>query len=223
MIKGCLFDLDGTLLDTLATIRYYINNTLRKYGIRAISEDETKVFVGNGARKLVDTALASRGIDLSAEENRKLAEKITKEYTETYDTDPAYLTKPYSKIPELIEELKKKNLRLAVISNKPNATVKRLIELNFPGVFDIVEGGSDKYPLKPNPIWPLDICERLSISPSEVMYIGDTSTDMKTAKNFGATVAVGVLWGFRGEEELIENGADVIVRSPSEILKILDR
>ena len=221
MIKGCLFDLDGTLLDTLTTIRYYLNKTLSEYEIRNITEEETKIFVGKGAKNLVETAMKAGGIDLTKEENKKLSEKICDEYTKEYDKNPAYLTSPYTYIPELVKELKKQDLKLAVISNKPDFTVKQLVELNFPKTFDIVEGGSEKHPLKPDPEWPLAICEQLSLSPSEVMYIGDTSTDMKTAKNFGAGVAVGVLWGFRGKDELVSNGADVIVESPLEILNLL--
>ena len=108
-------------------------------------------------------------------------------------------------------------LKLAVISNKPDPTVKQLVENFFKNEFSIVEGASDRMPLKPRADWPLDICERLGVLPSEVMYIGDTSTDMETAKNFGAGLSVGVLWGFRDKEELVKSGADVIVSHPSEI------
>ena len=221
MIKGCLFDLDGTLLDTLKSIRYYLNYTLEKYGIRTLSEEETKIFVGKGAKNLVERSMAAAGIDFLSGEGAELLSKVHPEYVALYDANPEYLTEPYAYITEAVDELYKSGIKLAVISNKPDTTVKQLVERSFPGKFEIVEGGSDRFPLKPDAAWPLSICERLSLSPSEVAYFGDTSTDMKTAKNFGAALAVGVSWGFRSEEELISNGADVIISSPSEIPSVI--
>ena len=95
MIKGCLFDLDGTLLDTLKSIRYYLNCTLKKYGVRTISEDETKIFVGKGAKNLVERSISAAGIDLSSDEGRELLSKVHPEYVALYDAKPEYLTEPY--------------------------------------------------------------------------------------------------------------------------------
>ena len=217
MIKACLFDLDGTLLNTLMSIRYYVNKNISKYGIREISEAETRVFVGNGARVLIENIFNDRGLDLNERETRELCERILDSYVKEYDSDYAYLTEPYDGIVGLVERLAAKNIKLAVISNKPDSTVKGLINKFFDDSFLIVEGASERMPLKPKAEWPLDICKRLGVLPSEVMYVGDTSTDMQTAKNFGAGIAVGVLWGFRDEDELVKNGADVIVGSADEI------
>ena len=217
MIKACLFDLDGTLLNTLTSIRYYVNKNVSGYGIREISEDETRVFVGKGARILIENIFNDRGLDLNERETRELFERILDSYVREYDSDYAYLTEPYEGIVGLVERLSEKGIKLAVISNKPDPTVKGLINKFFGDRFLIVEGASDKMPLKPRAEWPLDICKRLGVMPSEVMYVGDTSTDMETAKNFGAGVSVGVLWGFRDEEELVKSGADVIVSCADEI------
>ena len=221
-IKACLFDLDGTLLDTLKSIQYYANKNTYRYGISPINIDETKVFVGKGARVLIEKIFKSKGMDLNEEENLKLLNLIHREYVDDYDADPLYLTEPYSGICELVSELKEKGIKLAVISNKPDPTVKQLTRHFFGEDFSIIEGASERMPLKPNPEWPLDICKRLEVEPNEVLYVGDTSTDMKTAVNFGAGVAVGVLWGFRDKDELCENGADVVVENPKEIAEIIE-
>ena len=221
-IKACLFDLDGTLLDTLKSIQYYANKNISRYGISTINLDETKVFVGKGARILIEKIFKSKGIDLNEEENAKLLDLIHREYVDDYDSNPLYLTEPYAGICELVYSLKKRGIKLAVISNKPDPTVKQLTRYFFGESFSIIEGASEKMPLKPNPEWPLDICKRLDVKPSEVLYVGDTSTDMKTAVNFGAGIAVGVLWGFRDKDELCESGADVIVEHPKEIAEIIE-
>ena len=222
MIKACLFDLDGTLLNTLNSIRYYVNKNIAAEGIEGLSETETKIFVGKGAKILIEKVLISRGYNLADDTTENLLTKIHEKYVREYDSEPLYLTEPYGGICELVSDLVKRDIKLAVISNKPDPTVKQLVAHFFGGAFEVVEGANDKMPLKPDPKWPLDICKRLGVEPGEVAYVGDTSTDMKTAANFGAGVAVGVTWGFRDESELLENGADVIVNYPCEILEIVD-
>lgn len=221
MIKACLFDLDGTLLNTLNSIRYYVNKNIAAEGIEELSETETKIFVGKGAKVLIEKVLLSRGFDPSDSNTANLLTKIHENYVREYDSEPLYLTEPYSGICELVQGLVKLGIKLAVISNKPDPTVKQLVTHFFDGAFEIIEGANDKMPLKPDARWPLDICKRLGVEPSEVLYVGDTSTDMKTAANFGAGVAVGVAWGFRDESELVANGADVVVSIPCEILEII--
>ena len=221
MIKACLFDLDGTLIYTLESIRYFLNTTISKRGIRELDEDETRIFVGKGVRNLFETTLKSRGCDLNDKSIKDMMEQMLVEYNEGYDADPIYLIEPYEGICDTVAELGKMGMKLAVISNKPDYPTKKIISHFFRDAFSIVEGGSDRMPLKPNPEWPLDICKRLGVLPSEVLYVGDTSTDMKTAKNFGASVAVGVSWGFRDVSELIQNGADRIVHHPAQIIDII--
>jgi phosphoglycolate phosphatase len=143
--------------------------------------------------------------------------RICEEFMADYDSNPYYLTAPYAGIPEAIRTLSERGMKLAVISNKPDPTVKKLIEEHFSGIFEIVEGAKPSIPLKPDPTAILDICVRLGISAEETAYFGDTQTDMKTAKNYGAGIAVGVSWGFRSSDELIKNGADVIIDTPAKI------
>lgn len=220
MIKACIFDLDGTLLDTLKSIRFFLNKTLDEFGIPNISEEQTKVFVGDGALKLVRRAMRAGGIDTESLEGKSESYTIYEKFSRDYNENPYYLTQPYEGIPEAVSALRSRGIKLAIISNKPKPTVVQLVERHFPGTFDIVEGAVANVPLKPDPTALFSICTSLGVAPDETAYFGDTSTDMKTAKNYGAGISVGVLWGFRGEEELRSNGADITVASPSEITEI---
>ena len=222
MIKTCLFDLDGTLLDTLDTIKYYINDTASRMGLPMISREQARIFVGKGASNLVDRVFESYGIDIAIPKNRATRDEFFRDYVDTYDASPFYLTHPYDGIPELVGALRAKGIRLAVISNKPDPTVKQLIVDNFGDAFDIVEGAMVGVPLKPDPRAPLSICARLGVSPEETAYIGDTGTDMKTGKAYGAALNIGVSWGFRDVPELAANGATHIVNTPAEILALLE-
>ena len=217
MIKYAIFDLDGTLLNTITTLTYYVNNVLRKRGIKEISEDECKYFIGNGARLLIKRTLDSRGV---SDENT--FSEVFSEFTEAYNKDTLYLTKAYDGIPELISQLRERKIRLAVLSNKPDDATKAIIPSFFGDSFELVYGGRDGVALKPMPDGFYQICKEFSASPDEVMYLGDSDVDMYTGKNAGAKITVGVAWGFRTREELIGAGADVIVESPDQIIKLLD-
>lgn len=217
MIKTCLFDLDGTLLDTLESIKHFVNATVTPYGIAQIDREETKSFVGKGAKDLIKKVLKKSGIDAEKSENEKLYLQILDEYLASYNANSSYLTEPYEGICDLLSYLKGKGIRLAVISNKPKSTVTLLCDEFFPGVFDAVEGAREDFPLKPDPALALDILERLSSSPEECAYFGDTGTDMKTGGNLGAKMTVGVLWGFRDLAELTSAGATVTVERACEV------
>ena len=216
MIKYAIFDLDGTLLDTITTITYYVNLVISRYGIRNISEDECKYFVGNGAKKLIDRTLESRGI-----EDGELAHKIWEEYNLEYNANTLYLTSPYDGIEALLHSLKDRGVKLAVLSNKPDFATVNIIPSFFPGLFDAVHGARDSVALKPAPDGVFEICKELSASPAEVMYVGDTGVDMQTGRNAGAALTVGVTWGFRKRDELISGGADVLVDHPLEMLDLI--
>lgn len=221
MIKACIFDLDGTLLDTVESIRYYLNSTLERYSVPGIDSEKTKVFVGRGAYNLVKTALADAGVDIGCERGAQLAAKICREYTEFYDTDPGYLTVPYDGIPEAIAALYSAGIKLAVLSNKPDRTVRELVEMNFADKFVIVQGAREGIALKPDPAAAEQICRELGVSADEVAYFGDTGTDMQTGKNFGAGYNVGVLWGFRSREELVASGAQYTLSHPEKIVPLV--
>lgn len=214
MIKCCIFDLDGTILDTITTITHYVNVTFEKNGISPITVDECKYFAGNGARKLMERSLASKGITDAATVDRML-----KEYLFAYDSKPLHLTAVFDGINEMLLKLSEKGIKLAVLSNKQDAAVKSVVENFFPGLFDDAAGGIDGVPLKPDPTAARNILKRLGFSESETAWIGDTSTDIETGKNLGAALSIGVLWGFRKRDELEEAGADLIVTHPDEIVK----
>ena len=217
MIKCCIFDLDGTILDTITTITHFVNATVERYGVRPITEEECKYFAGNGARLLITRTLESRGIF-----DKELLERILKEYNAAYDADPLYLTSPFEKIKDMLASLKEIGVKLAVLSNKPDETTKAIIPCFFGDSFDLVYGGREGIPLKPAPDAFFEICEELSVSRDEVIYLGDTGVDMLTGKGAGAALTVGVSWGFRTKDELTESGADVIVDSPLEVLSLLN-
>ena len=212
MIKCCIFDLDGTILDTITTITYFVNATVERYGVRPITEEECKYFAGNGARLLITRTLESRGIF-----DKELLEKILKEYNAAYDADPLYLTSPFEKIKDMLASLKERGVKLAVLSNKPNPTVKSIVKSFFPETFDIVLGGREGVPLKPDPFVPREILASFGESEENTAWIGDTATDVETGKNLGARMNIGVLWGFRKKEELVGAGASRVVSTVDEL------
>ena len=217
MIKCCIFDLDGTILDTITTITHYVNVILKKHGIEPVTVDECKYFAGNGAYKLIERSLNSKGI---YDEER--IKQLLSEYVPAYDEAPLYLTDAFDGISDMLAQLKARGMKLAVLSNKPDTSVKSIVEHFFPGVFDEAAGGMDGVPLKPDPTAAVGILERLGISESETAWVGDTSTDIETGKNLKAALSIGVLWGFRKREELVAAGADLIVTHPSEIVRGVD-
>ena len=212
MIKYCIFDLDGTLLNTITTITYYVNLILKKYGIETLSESECKGFVGKGAENLLHRAL-----DYRNSFDEVSFPTLLSEYKAAYDAAPLYLTEPYPGIPEAIAKLKGDGLTLAVLSNKPHEATVSLIREIFGDTFSFVMGGRDGVALKPAPDAPLELCALMGADVSEVAFIGDTGVDIETAKNMNAALSVGVDWGFREREELREAGADVIISNASEL------
>ena len=216
MIKYVIFDLDGTLLDTITTITYYVNLVLERNNIPKITEEECKYFVGNGAKLLIKRALESRGAY-----SEELFDLVYDEYNREYNRAPLYLTEPYEHIVELIGALRERDMRLAVLSNKPDEATRDIIPSFFPGDFSVVHGSRENIALKPMPDGVYEIYRELGAVADEVMYVGDTGVDMQTGKNSGAKITVGVSWGFRKREELISSGADAVVDSPLEILDLL--
>lgn len=216
MIKACVFDLDGTLLDTIETITYYLNRTLTRHGIAPVSCEECKRFVGSGARVLIERALAFRGIV-----DQAVTDELLSEYRPDYDTDPYYLTRPYPGIVELLDNLKARGISLAVISNKPDTATGMAVRHFFGDRFLIVRGALADIPLKPAGEAIGDLPEKLSARVEEICYIGDSDVDVKFAKAFGAEKCIAVLWGFREKSELVMAGADTFAEKASEIEDIL--
>lgn len=218
MYKACIFDLDGTLSDTLESISYFANNALKKFGLSPIPTERYKILVGDGAKTLVRRMLQENGLTDEA-----LFEKVFEYYSTTYNNDFLYLTKVYDGIYELLELLKADVIKIAVLSNKPHETTEKVINALFrENYFDACYGGREGIPLKPNPYALIGILKELGVTAEECLYIGDTGVDMQTGKNANITT-VGVLWGFREEDELRENGADIIVKSPIEIYEYIKK
>jgi len=216
MIKCCIFDLDGTVLDTINTITHYVNVAHDKFGLKRITADECKYFAGNGAKDLIYKATTSRGLYDEGERAR-----LYDFYMNAYDSAPLYLTGVFDGIIEMLGKLREAGVKLALLSNKPDFATKSLVEHFFSGLFDIALGGREGVPLKPDPTAPLEIMRTFGVSGEETAWIGDSSTDMQTGKNINAKMRIGCLWGFRKEDELVGAGASHIVSHPSEITSLV--
>lgn len=217
MKKACIFDLDGTLTNTINAIAHFGNLALAAFGFEPISVQDYKRYVGDGRTVLIHRMLTAR--DADTEEN---FQKVCGVYDENYEADPLYDTDAYDGIRELLTELKKRGIKIAVCSNKPDNVVHDVVKIIFGDIFDAVSGVVDGFPTKPEPYTALKTAEKLEVSPAECLFIGDTNVDIFTAKNAEMT-SVGVTWGFRDREELEAAGAEYIIGHPSEILKIVEK
>ena len=212
-IAAVLFDLDGTLADSLGDLANATNFALAKLGCPTHPLDAYRHFVGDGARQLCTRALPR--------DRQDLLEETVKLMRAQYAEHCFELTHLYPGILELVTELHRRGLKLAVLSNKPDDFTKRIVNHYFhPSPFDVVRGQLPHVPLKPDPTAALQIAVELNVPASKWLYLGDTNTDMRTAQSAGMK-GVGVLWGFRDREELAESGAQVIVSQPDEVLRLL--
>lgn len=217
MIKLCIFDLDGTVLDTVHTIAYYGNYALQANGIEPVDVEEYKFFAGNGAVNLIKRALRFR--DRLTDET---FQKVFADYNAAYNADTSYLTAPFEGMKETLDSIKAMGIKMAILSNKPHfATCGVIASVFGEGYFDCVYGQREDVPIKPDPTAVLGIMEECNAKPEECLYIGDTGTDMKTGKN-AKLYTVGVLWGFRGKDELLQNGADTVIEKPCQLLNCIN-
>ena len=216
MKKAVIFDLDGTLADTIASITYCGNLALSRFGLPSFGEEDYKHFVGDGAAMLIRRALLAAG-----DERLEHFEEVYKTYLEIFAKDCMYHVKPYEGICALLEELKRLSVRIAVLSNKPDRDSLRVVEALFgKGYFDFVQGQREDIPRKPDPAGVYRIMEAFVLPAGDFLYVGDSGVDMKTGRAAGI-FTVGVLWGFRDREELVENGADAVISKPLELLSHL--
>ena len=213
MKKLYIFDLDGTLADSLCDLADSVNIVLERHGFPTHDTEKYKYFVGNGAVKLIERALP---------EDRRTPEVIQAvhaEYSKVYAERMLCKTKPYDGIKELLAELKGRGCKLAVASNKPDDCTVNVVESLFgKDIFDTIHGKREGVPTKPSPDIMYQIMEELGFEPDECIHSGDSNVDVATAHNAGIE-CIGCTWGFRTEEELITAGADHIVRTPKDILK----
>lgn len=214
MKKAVIFDLDGTLSDSIASMKYCGDRALAPFGYGPFPESDYKYFVGDGAANLVKRALKAGG-----DEELVHFEEAFALYKKYFAEDCMYQVKPYEGIPELLAALKEKGLKIAVLSNKPHDQTIDVIETLFgKGYFDIIQGQKDGLPIKPDPAGVFAILKQLNLTTEDILYLGDTATDMKTGKSAGA-FTVGALWGFRDRKELEEGHADAIIGHPLELLR----
>lgn len=213
--RACIFDLDGTLANTLESIAYFGNGTLRAFGLPSIEPERYKLLVGNGADTLMKRML--REVDARLSEPDFLA--FRKEYDRRYESEPMKLVVPYPGLPELLRELKERGLRLGVLSNKPDNMTRYIAGELYGGLLDEARGQREGVPKKPDPAAVLDLSACLGASPDEVLYVGDSGVDMETGSNAGMDPC-GVLWGFRDREELLSHGAKYLAADASELRKL---
>lgn len=215
MYKAVLFDLDGTLLDTIDDLADCMNAALRECGLpEHPNVEEHKYFVGDGVRNYILRVLPEgrRG-------DEELIARVAAVYRRNYAAGWKVKTRPYEGIVEMLDGLRGRGLRLAVLSNKPDEFSKATVAAFFrPGQFEIVAGALGDLPVKPDPAAALAIARQMNLAPADFLYLGDTATDMKTAVAAGM-FAVGALWGFRKAEELTASGAKVLIKHPSELLR----
>lgn len=217
MIKLCIFDLDGTVLDTVHTIAYYGNLALSKNGIEPIDDGEYNYFAGNGAVNLVKRMLRFRDALTDA-----VFEQVFADYNAAYNADTTYLTAPFDGITETLNAIKARGIKIAILSNKPHfATCGVITSLFGERYFDCVYGQREGVPIKPDPTAVYQVIEEMNVKPEDCLYIGDTGTDMETGKN-AKLRTVGVLWGFRDKEELLQNGTDFIIEKPCQLLDCIN-
>lgn len=216
MKRAVIFDLDGTLSDSIASMKYCGDRALAPFGYGPFPESDYKYFVGDGAANLIRRALAASG-------DRELVhfDEVFELYKKYFAADCMYQVKPYDGIPELLAALKEKSIRIAVLSNKPHDQAVDVVESLFgKGYFDVIQGQMEGIAIKPDPVGVFVILEKLSLTAEDILYLGDTATDMKTGKGAGA-FTLGALWGFRDRKELEESRADAVIASPLELLEFL--
>lgn len=216
MKKLIVFDLDGTLLNSLADLADSCNFLLHKHGFPTHPLDSYRYFVGNGIKNLVRRALPAE-----ASKDEDYVEQFFQEMVAYYDLHKADKTAPYPQITETMEILQEKGIQLAVASNKVNKAMKPLMDHYFPSIHFIAAlGQREGIPIKPHPQIVFDILRIAQVGAEEALYVGDTGVDVQTAHSAGLP-AVGVLWGFRDRNELIEHKADFIIEKPEELLDIV--
>jgi len=217
MFKAVLFDLDGTLLYTLKDVADAMNKALEHFGFPPHPIDAYKYLIGESV-----VTEARRALPPESASDPEFVRKVAAYSEEIYDKCWGDNTHPYPGIPELLTELPRHGLSLVILSNKNDRFTKVMVEkILSQWRFKIVQGALPNVPLKPDPTMALQIAKKLRIPAEQFLYLGDTSTDMKTAVAAGM-FPVGCLWGYRTADELLESGAKILIDNPLDVLKLLD-
>ncbi len=211
--KACIFDLDGTLLDTLQDLANSVNAALEAVGMPKRSLEEVRSFVGNGVRVLMRRAMPEGT-------SETMYESAYAHFLEVYAREKSHYTCPYEGITETVQALEARGIRCAVLSNKNDDAVAALCAQYFPGLFEWTQGMCDGFQPKPAPDALFAICTRLGLALDDVIYIGDSEVDVQTAEAAGVRM-IAVTWGFRSREALLEAGAKTFIDHPKELLSVL--
>lgn len=211
MKKAVIFDLDGTLLNTLDDLADSTNYALSKFGYPTRTIDEVRQFVGNGVAKLIERAIPEG-------KNNPNFEKCLAIFKENYAQNMYNKTAPYNGIIEMLSNLKSKGIKIAVVSNKFDLAVKELCKKYFEGFIDFAAGENEAQGIKkkPSPDTVISVLNEFNFAPEDAVYVGDSDVDIMTAKN-SKMPCISVTWGFRDEKFLLENGATILINAPSEI------
>ncbi len=208
-----IFDLDGTLIDTLRDLAESVNYALRCFNLPVHPVESYKQRVGHGSEVMISRALS--------DDKQGLIEKIQKIQAEYYQKHMFDHTRPYPQIPEILQKLRGKGYKLAILTNKPEEMAQKIVGRLFEsGTFDLVAGGRDDIPLKPNPQRALQIARQLGTQARLTAFVGDSGVDMQTARNAGM-FGIGVLWGFRSRPELIQAGCLALIEKPAQLPVLL--
>ncbi len=208
-----LFDLDGTLIDSLGDMTDSVNYVMEKFSYPTHTEDEVRSYIGDGIRRLIERALP-------AGTAQDIVEKALKEYRSYYNGHCMVRTRPYEGIQELLAQLKAEGIRTAVVSNKNDEAASQICAHYFPGTVDVVIGQRDGVPKKPDPAMVRAALEQLGTGDGRAVYVGDSEVDILTAQN-SRMDCITCLWGFRDPEFLVKNGAKAVVSSAAELLEML--
>lgn len=215
-IKSVIFDLDGTLVDSVQDIADAMNKMLANNEFPQHDVAAYKLFVGNGIRKLVERALPK------TKQNDETINRCFNEMMEIYRTNFVEKSTLYPGIAEMLDGLTMRNIKMAILSNKADEFVSKVVEVLLPNwEFESVLGLTSEADKKPNPKFPLQMAQQMGIHPSEMVFMGDSSVDMQTATN-AHMIPVGVLWGFRTKEEILAHGAQYVLEKPEDFLQLLD-
>lgn len=213
MYKHVIFDLDGTLLNTIDDLADTGNHVCTLHGWPTHTVAEFKLMVGNGIPKLVE-CFAPQGT------SQEVLDQAFQEFMDWYGVHKEDKTAPYAGMPEVTKALREAGVSIAVLSNKADVMAGPVVEHYYPGIFPVVQGALPGLPTKPDPTLLHKLMDRLGATQEDTLFVGDSNVDIRTAKNGGLT-GCGVLWGFRSREELEAAGADVIVSTPQELLDLI--
>lgn len=211
--RAVLLDMDGTVLDTLSDLHAAINHSFREFALPEVSREKVRASLGNGAGRLIRRCLPE-GAD------EQTAERVLGFYLPYYDSHCNINTRPYEGIVPMMERLRSAGVKLAIVSNKGDAAVKKLAREHFPGLLEAAVGESETVRRKPNPDAVLAAAEALGEKIADCVYVGDSEVDIQTAKN-AAMDCISVSWGFRDPEQLIAAGAQRVADSPEALEKLI--